>query len=80
MQSALTTFDNPFDPFDQFANWFIYDVLKGYNSCDYLASKAKTSEQFTDRENDEEIEAAIDEIVKNDVRNIYKKVKRSVTY
>lgn len=73
---ALTTFDNPFDPFEQFSDWFRFDVDKGYYSCDYLARIAKTSDQFSDQENDEEIERAIDEIVKHDFMNIYKKVKR----
>lgn len=73
---ALTTFDNPFDPFEQFSDWFRYDVDQGYYSCDYLARIAKTSEQFSDEENNQEIERAIDEIIKYDFMNIYKKVRR----
>lgn len=73
---ALTTFDNPFDPFEQFSDWFRFDVDQGYYSCAYLARIAKTSDQFSDEENNQEIERAIDEIIKNDFRNIYKKVKR----
>lgn len=78
-QVALTTFDNPFSPFTQFNEWFIYDVTKGYNSCAYLARVARTSPQLSDEENNQEIERAIDEIVKNDFMNIYKKVKLSKT-
>ncbi len=74
---ALTTFDNPFDPFEQFSDWFRYDVDQGYYSCAYLARIAKTSEQFSDEENNQEIERAIDEIIKHDFMNIYKKVKRT---
>ena len=70
---ALTTFDNPFDPFEQFSDWFRYDVDQGYYSCAYLARIAKTSEQFSDEENNQEIERAIDEIIKHDFLNIYKK-------
>lgn len=73
---ALTTFDNPYDPFEQLSDWFLFDVEKGYNSCAYLARIAKTSDQFSDEENDHEIERAIDEIIKYDFMNIYKKVKR----
>ena len=72
----LTTFDNPFDPFEQFTSWFLFDVEKGYNTCSYLARIAKTSEQFTDLENEEEIERAIDEIIKYDFMNMYVKIKR----
>lgn len=76
MKAMLTTVDNPFDPFDEFSSWYMFDVESGYNSCAYLARIAKTSDQFTEAENDEEIERAIDEIVKYDFRNIYIKVKR----
>lgn len=74
---ALTTFDNPYDPFEQFTSWFLFDVEKGYNTCAYLARIVRTSEQLSDEENNSEIERAIDEIILYDFRNIYKKVKRS---
>ena len=72
----LTTIDNPFDPFEQFDSWFLFDVEKGYNSCSYLGRIAKTSEQLSDDENNEEIERAIDEIIKYDFTNTFKKVSR----
>ena len=76
MAVMLSTIDNPYDPFDNFSLWYMYDVESGYNSCAYLARIAKTSEQFTDTENEEEIERAIDEIIQYDFRNIYVKVKK----
>lgn len=72
---ALTTVDNPFDPFEQFDAWFQFDLDKGYNSCGYLDRVARTSDQLSEEENDQEIERAIDEIIKYDPLNIYKKVK-----
>ena len=74
---AITTFDNPYDPFKQFSDWFLFDVGKGYYTCAYLARIAKTSDQFSEEENNREIERAIDEIIKYDFMNIYKKVRRS---
>lgn len=74
---ALTTIDNPYDPFEQFASWWLFDEEKGYHSCCYLARIAQTSEQFSDEENNLEIERAIDAIVKYDFMNIYKKVTAS---
>ena len=70
----LTTNDNPFDPFNQFDSWFMYDVDNGYNSCGLLDRVARTSDSLTEGENDAEIERAIDEIIKYDPLNIYKKV------
>ena len=72
----LTTNDNPFNPFDDFDSWFMFDVEKGYNSSGYLARIARTSEQLSDEENNSEIERAIDEIIKYDFMNIYKKVTK----
>ena len=78
MKVMLTTKDNPFDPFEQFDSWYMFDVTKGYNTCEYLGRIARTSEQLSDQENDDEIERAIDEIVKHDFLNIYEKKKRQV--
>ena len=72
----LTTFDNPYNPFDEFTSWLMFDEEKGYHSCAYLGRIAKTSEQLSDEENAQEIERAIDEIIKYDFQNIYKKVKQ----
>ena len=78
-ECMLTTIDNPFDPFDQFDSWFQFDSDKGYNSCSYLARIARTSDQLSDDENNKEVERAIDEIIRYDFMNIYKKVKRKDT-
>ncbi len=75
----LTTFDNPYDPFEQFTSWFLFDIEKGYDSCAYLGRIARTSDQLSEEENELEIERAIDEIIKYDFRNIYKKVTRQDT-
>lgn len=75
-ECAITTVDNPFDPFSQFDEWFRFDTDKGYNSCSYLARIARTSDSLTDEENETEIERAIDEIVFFNPE-IYRKVKRN---
>ena len=70
----LTTVDNPFDPFEQFTSWFMFDEEKGYHTCSYFGRIARTSDQLSEEENELENERAIDEILKYDFRNIYKKV------
>lgn len=73
---ALTTFDNPWNPFTQFNNWFLYDVEKGHNTCAIIADFAHVSDEMSDEEKAEEIERAIDEIIRYDFQNKYKKVVR----
>lgn len=70
----LTTFDNPYNPFTQFERWMLFDMEKGYNTCAYLGRIAKTSDEFTDKEYDRAIEEAVDEIIKYDFMNIYRKI------
>ena len=71
----LTTKDNPYNPNTDFDKWFLYDNQKGYNSSAYLARIARTSDALTEEENEEEIERAIDEIIKYDFMGIYEKIK-----
>lgn len=75
---ALTTVDNPYDPFEDFSSWFTFDIQKGYNSCSYLDRIARTSNSFTEEENREELERAIDEIIKYDFLHIYKKATKNI--
>ena len=74
----LTTFDNPYDPFDDFHQWFMFDIEQGYNTCGKLARIARSSEEFSTVEDKVETERAIDEIIDYDFLNIYKKLTRNV--
>jgi hypothetical protein len=74
----ITTKDNPYDPFEDFYHWYMYDELKGYHSSAFLGRIAKTSNSFTDIEYQEAIEEAIDEIIKYDFQNIYLKVTKDL--
>ena len=73
---AITTIDNPYNPLNDFTSWFLFDVEKGYNTCAYLDRIARTSDQLSEEENNQEIERAIDEIIKYDFMNIYKKITK----
>lgn len=75
---ALTTNDNPYSPFDEFEKWFMFDNDHGYNSCSYLARVAKTSDALTPQENETVLEEAIDDIIRLDFTDHYKKVSKEV--
>ena len=70
----LTTFDNPYNPFDDFTLWLLYDKEQGYNTCERLARIAKLSDDMSQDEIDAETDRAMDEIIFYDFFNIYKKV------
>ena len=75
-ECMLTTIDNPFDPFEQFTSWLMFDIEKGYNSCSYLARIVNLSDDITQKEMDEEIDRAIDEIITLNPLGIYIKATR----
>lgn len=78
IRCALSTNDNPFNPFDQFHDWYRYDMLAGYDSSAVLARVARVSNHFTEKENELEKERAIDRIVALDFTNTFIKVKQDV--
>ena len=77
-ECKLTTFDNPFDPFEQYTSWMLFDKEKGYDSSERLMRIAQVSDDMTETEVEIEIERAIDEIIKYDFTNTYKKVTRKI--
>lgn len=77
-ECTVTTMDNPFDPYEQFDSWFMFDERKGYHTCSLLGRTVRLSDDMTEKEEMEENERAVDEIIKYDPLNIYKKVYRQV--
>lgn len=75
---AITTTDNPYDPFTQFDDWNAYDQQKGYYSCAYLARIANTSPDMSENVEQEHINDAVEEIAKYNWLGIYKVVSRKV--
>ena len=73
-QFALTTKDNPFNPFSQFDQWLMFDINQGYNTCELLGRFVKNSQYLTANDNNAEIERAIDSIIFNDFQNLYVKL------
>lgn len=72
----LTTFDNPFDPFTQWDEWYAWDMNAGYHTPGLLARIAKTSDELSEADQHLAIQQAIDEIVRENVLGVHKKVKQ----
>lgn len=74
----LTTVDNPFSPFDDFNSWYAYDVQSGYHTSSFLARILVDSDQLSEPDQDRALELAIDEIIKENVNGVYKKIEIEV--
>lgn len=71
----LTTTDNPYNPKTQFADWYKFDTIKGYNTCSLLARLAHTSPGLSDIDNAQEEARVIDYIAALNPIGIYKKIE-----
>lgn len=75
--AMLTTEDNPYDPFNQFMEWYNYDEGHGYHTCAYLARVTRSSSALSDLDDEEAQNSAIDEIISFNLTGNYKKVYES---
>lgn len=73
-ECMLTTTDNPYNPFDQFTLWYLFDKEKGYNTCERLARLANITSDMTQKEIDEETDRAMEKLIDIDILNIFVKV------
>lgn len=76
IEYALTTVDNPFDPFTQFREWYTFDLSKGYNTPGLLARLVASSYELSDADQALIVQQAIDEIVRENALGLYRKVPR----
>jgi len=60
---ALTTTDNPYDPFTQVLEWNQYDTASGYHTASLLARLTYSSDELSEADQNDAIEMAIDEII-----------------
>lgn len=80
-EAMLTTVDNEWDPFDNFAEWYSRDLelARQQNrrpSSGYLAIIAACSDDLSENEFNQVMNDAIDEIVELDLSGTFKKVTR----
>jgi len=76
----LTTIDNPYDPFMQYDEWLQFDESSGYNTTQYLARLTLSSDSLSDVDQSNAIESAIDEIIRENINGMYRKVAAPPEY
>lgn len=73
----LTTTDNPYNPFTEWDEWYAFDEAAGYHTASFLARIVNNSAELSDADQDQALEDAIEEIVRENVLGIYRKVSQS---
>ena len=76
IEYMLTTVDNPYNPFTDFDAWLAFDIRMGYNSSAFLARIAMLPEDLPEPYQSLAIQNAIDEIVKENVSGMWRKISR----
>lgn len=74
----ITTVDNPYDPIDQFEEWWDWDEAQGYGTCSLMARLLQTTDLDSESQVDEEVERSIDRILELFGESLYKKVVKEV--
>ena len=65
MSYLLTTVDNPWNPITDYDEWDFYDRnVLGYCTNAYLGRIARTSPSLSGKENEREVDRAMDDIVR----------------
>lgn len=76
MVCFVTTLDNPYDYFTQFEQWYNFDTSKGYNTCAYVARICNASNAMSDSDYEDEVERAVDEIIRMNLTGNYRKITK----
>lgn len=76
----ITTIDNPYSPFDEFDDWWRYDRIHNYGTIEKLSRLSPNSDLFTDEENADETDKAVDRLMAIDILGIYKKAFKNDNY
>jgi len=70
----LSTIDNPWNPFTNFDEWYAFDISHSYNTLAYVARIAKTDSDMDDSTYRQEVNRAINDILKYNPLPIYVRV------
>ena len=75
----LTTVDNPYNPFDNFEEWYVFDEMQARKEnrptcCGYLAKVYMASDDVSDNEFNQVMNDTIDEICKLNLSGKFRKI------
>lgn len=78
----LSTMDNPYNPFDNFEQWYMFDELKARQEnrptcCGYLARVDYSSDEVSEAEQIQTMNDIIDEILTLNLSGKFIKLTRS---
>lgn len=78
-EHMLTTVDNPWSPFTNYAEWYAYDQAQGYDTPGLLARIANVSLDVSDPDFESSIEQAMSEIATENVSGMHRLVTKPTT-
>ncbi len=73
----MTTLDNPWDYFTHFDEWNAFDQEKGYFTNNYVARICMASSEMSEKDYEDAVEAAVDEICRLNITGNYKKIVKN---
>ena len=78
----LSTIDNPYNPFDNFDQWYTFDEMRARQEnrptcCSYLARVDYSSDEVSEAEQIQTMNDIIDEIVQLNISGKFIKLTRS---
>ena len=74
----LSTIDNPWNPFKNFDEWLQFDLSHSYNTLAYVARIAKTDSEMEDKTYSDQVNKAIDEILKYNYEQAVRKLIETI--
>ena len=77
-ECMLTTFDNPYDPFEEFTLWDLYDKQMGYNTSERLMRLANITDDMSEVEINAEVDRAMDRLIEIDFTNTFIKKYKTI--
>jgi hypothetical protein len=72
----LSTIDNPYNPFNNYPAWSTFDINARHGTSELLGRISFSSYELSELDERLEINAAIDEILREDVTGLYIKVTK----